>query len=97
MIRIYGKDGLLFGVMSAFMRTWAGVFVVAMPASSQARVIGAAERDAQRMVMRGYRVVSSDPRRSGERSETSRAAVSQPGSIWSECVTVDFGPACSSL
>lgn len=60
MVRIYGKAGLLFGLMTAFMRTWAGVFGGAMPVPSRERVIEAAERDAQRMVMRGYRVVSSE-------------------------------------
>lgn len=58
-MKIYGKAGLLFGLMTAFLRallTAAG----AAPASTEARVIEVAEKDAQRMVEKGYRVVSSE-------------------------------------
>jgi hypothetical protein len=58
--RIYGRAGLLFGLMTAFMRMWASAVVGTMPASSREHVIEGAERDAQRMVTQGYRVLSSE-------------------------------------
>jgi len=59
-VRVYGKAGLLFGLMTAFLRTMASAVGVTMTPSSEARVIPQAERDAQRMVTQGYRVVSSE-------------------------------------
>jgi hypothetical protein len=46
--------------MTAFLRTMASAVGVTVAASSEARVIPQAERDAQRMLTEGYRVVSSE-------------------------------------
>lgn len=59
-VRVYGKAGLLFGLMTAFLRTMASAVGVTVAASSEARVIPQAERDAQRMLTKGYQVVSSE-------------------------------------
>ena len=57
-MRIYGKAGLLAGLVGpafAIFMNSAGT-----PISTEARVVEGAERDAQRMVNDGYRVVSSE-------------------------------------
>ncbi|HEY6959701.1 MAG TPA: hypothetical protein VI814_12830 [Candidatus Limnocylindria bacterium] len=59
MVKIYGKAGLFFGLMTAFARLLMTASGAHAP-STESRVIEGAERDAQRMVEKGYRVVSSE-------------------------------------
>ena len=58
-MKVYGKAGLFFGLVTMFMRALMSAAGL-NAASSETRVIESAERDAQRMVEQGYRVVSSE-------------------------------------
>lgn len=58
-VRIYGGGGFLFGVLNPMLVLLMGRFG-ARGIESEARVLEQAERDAQRMVNDGYRVVGSE-------------------------------------
>ena len=60
LVRIYGKENILFALANPMLSFFAAARAVRPPATPEERILERAERDGQRLANEGHRVISSE-------------------------------------